>query len=116
MTTQSSWQIQQTEGGSDSGIVCAHHLAAAKAGAAMLKRGGNAVDAAVATGFAIGVVEPYNSGLGGIAQLLYRDSETGRVTVFDGTSLLPRRIDPSMFPLADPPGVAGMYAWPAVEG
>lgn len=116
MTTQSSWRIEKTEVESDSGIVCAHHLAAAEAGAEMLERGGNAIDAAIATGFAVGVAEPYNSGLGGIAQLLYRDAGSGRVTVFDGTSLLPRRIDPAMFPLADPPDVAGMYSWPAVVG
>ncbi|HLZ09691.1 MAG TPA: gamma-glutamyltransferase, partial [Chloroflexota bacterium] len=116
MTTRSSWQLRKTEVESDTGVVCAHHLAAAEAGATILAKGGNAIDAAVATGFAVGVAEPYNSGLGGIAQLLYREASSGKVTVFDGTSLLPRRIEPSMFPLDDPPGVSGMYAWPSVVG
>jgi gamma-glutamyltranspeptidase/glutathione hydrolase len=116
MAARSIWVVQKTEAESDTGMVCAHHLAAAEAGASILARGGNAIDAAVATGFAVGVAEPFNSGVGGIAQLIYRDAASGKITVFDGTSLLPRRIDPAMFPLDDPPGIAGMYAWPSVVG
>lgn len=115
MPTRSEWIIQKTEVVSDGGIVCAHHPAAAEAGLAMLERGGNAVDAAVAAAFAVGVAEPFNSGLGGIAHLLYRDSATGRVTIFDGSSTLPRRIRPEMFPLSDPPRQSGMYGWPGVQ-
>jgi gamma-glutamyltranspeptidase/glutathione hydrolase len=113
---QSEWKLAKSEVVSREGIVCAHHLAAAEAGAAMLERGGNAVDAAVAAAFAVGVAEPFNSGIGGIAQLLYRDASTGRVTVFDGTSVLPRRLRPELFPLAAPGAVSGMYGWPAVQG
>ncbi|HEX5415560.1 MAG TPA: gamma-glutamyltransferase [Chloroflexota bacterium] len=115
MATRSEWIIQKTEVVSDDGIVCAHHSAAAEAGLAMLEKGGNAVDAAVAAAFAVGVAEPFNSGLGGIAHLLYRDAATGKVTVFDGSSVLPRRIRPDLFPLADPPRQSGMYGWPAVQ-
>jgi gamma-glutamyltranspeptidase / glutathione hydrolase len=112
---RSEWMLEKSEVVSRDGIVCAHHLAAAEAGAAMLERGGNAVDAAVAAAFAIGVAEPFNSGVGGIAQLLYRDASTGKVTVFDGTSVLPRKIRPELFPLAEPRAVSGMYGWPAVQ-
>jgi len=113
---RSEWIIQKTEIATDGSMVCTHHPAASAAAIQMLERGGNAIDAAVAAGFAVGVAEPFSSGLGGIAQLVYREASTGRVTVFDGTTVLPRAIRPELFPLTDPPSVAGMYSWPAVQG
>ena len=65
------------------GLVVAGHPEAAAAGLAVLKAGGNAVDAAVATSLALGVAEPYGSGLGGKLMLLYFDARTGRVHAVD---------------------------------
>src|SRR5258705_9040726 len=50
---------------SEGGIVTSQSLKAAKIGATVLAEGGNAVDAAIATGFAVGVLEPWMSGIGG---------------------------------------------------
>ena len=50
----------------------------------MLKKGGNAVDAAVATAAALGVTEPYSSGIGGGGYYVFYNAETGKVQTIDG--------------------------------
>jgi gamma-glutamyltranspeptidase/glutathione hydrolase len=64
-------------------MVVAGHPQAVAAGVAVLKAGGNAVDAAVATSLALGVAEPYASGLGGKLMLLYYNAESGRTYVVE---------------------------------
>jgi gamma-glutamyltranspeptidase / glutathione hydrolase len=66
------------------GMVVAGHPQAVEAGVAVLKAGGNAVDAAVATSLALGVAEPYGSGLGGKLMLLYHDAKSGKTFAVDG--------------------------------
>ncbi len=66
------------------GMVVAAHPQAAEAGVAVLKAGGNAIDAAVATSLAVGVAEPYGSGLGGKLMMLYYEAKSGRTYVVDG--------------------------------
>jgi gamma-glutamyltranspeptidase/glutathione hydrolase len=65
------------------GMVVAAHPQAVEAGLAVLKAGGNAVDAAVATSLAVGVAEPYGSGLGGKLMLLYFDAKSGKTFAVD---------------------------------
>ena len=66
---------------SSDGIVAAQHRLAAMAGAATLAEGGNAVDAAIATSFTIGVAEPWMSGPGGGgAMIVYKaDNDDKRI-------------------------------------
>ncbi len=65
------------------GMVVAAHPQAAEAGLTVLRAGGNAIDAAVATSLAVGVAEPYGSGLGGKLMMLYFEARTGRVYAVD---------------------------------
>lgn len=67
-------RIQEATG--SRGVVVAGHPQAAEAGLAVLKAGGNAVDAAVATSLALGVAEPYGSGMGGkLMMIIFRASD-----------------------------------------
>jgi gamma-glutamyltranspeptidase/glutathione hydrolase len=63
---------------------------ASRVGLWVLKRGGNAVDAAVATAAALGVTEPYSAGLGGGGYFVYYDARSGRVHTIDGREIAPR--------------------------
>jgi len=65
------------------GMVVAGHPQAADAGLAVLRSGGNAIDAAVATSLALGVAEPYASGLGGKLMLLYYEADSGQIHVVE---------------------------------
>ncbi|MDI3340621.1 MAG: gamma-glutamyltransferase [Sphaerobacter sp.] len=113
--TRTEWVIDKTEAVARDGMVAAMQPLAAEAGAEILARGGNAIDAAVATAFAIGVVEPHMSGLGGIAFLVYRDGATGRITCLDGSTVLPAAIRPEMFEVLPGDQRAGMYNWRATK-
>ena len=59
------WQIRKSSVLSEAGMVASQHHLASDVGAAVLRQGGNAIDAAMAAGLAIGTVEPWMSGLGG---------------------------------------------------
>ncbi|HEY0486297.1 MAG TPA: gamma-glutamyltransferase family protein [Mycobacteriales bacterium] len=76
---------------------------ATAAGLGVLRRGGNAVDAAVAAAAALGVTEPYSSGVGGGGFLVYRDGRTGRVSTIDGRETAPGAFRPETFTEAGKP-------------
>ena len=91
---------------SGGGVVVAAHPLAAEAGADMLRRGGNAADAAVAAAFAVSVVEPSMNSIGGRTQILVRLPD-GAVTGIDATTQAPPGYDPETAPRAS-------YGYPTV--
>ena len=79
------------------GAVASSSWYASKAGLDVLKAGGNAVDAAVATSYALGVAEPYTSGLGGGGFMIIYEAETKKVTVIDYREIAPANATPEMW-------------------
>ena len=109
-----NWTVRKPLARSRRGIVASQNRIAAEAGAAVLAAGGNAVDAAVATGFALAAVEPWNSGLGGIGYMLVYRAQAKRVEVVDFAPVSPRALDPADYPLTG--GVTrDLFAWPTVQ-
>ncbi|MGX9784059.1 gamma-glutamyltransferase [Janthinobacterium lividum] len=80
-------------------MVAAANPLAADAGYQMLKKGGSAIDAAIATQLVLTLVEPQSSGIGGGAFLLY--STAKGVQAFDGRETAPASADEHLFQNAD---------------
>ncbi|HEY6715664.1 MAG TPA: gamma-glutamyltransferase, partial [Reyranella sp.] len=78
-------------------MVAAAHPLAVDAGLDVLRRGGSAVDAAIAVQMVLGVVEPQASGLGGGGFMLHYNGATGAITVYDGRETAPAGATPTMF-------------------
>lgn len=95
------------------GIVASQHVGAARIGAEVLASGGNAIDAAVAVSFAVGVLEPWMSGIGGGGLMVVRHSD-GRVDTVDFGMRAPAGLDPDAYPL-EKGEAEGLFVWPAVR-
>src|SRR5688500_14653010 len=78
------------------GVVSAADPRAAEAGAEMLRRGGSATDAAIATMLALTVVEPQSSGIGGGGFLLHHSAD-GELATLDGRETAPAGADANWF-------------------
>ena len=93
-------------------VVAAHPLAA-RAGYDILKRGGSAVDAAIATQLVLNLVEPQSSGIGGGGFLLHYAAREGKLSAYDGRETAPAGAKPGRFlgangrPLDWPAAVVG---------
>jgi gamma-glutamyltranspeptidase/glutathione hydrolase len=94
-------------------MVAAKTPLAAAAGADVLRRGGNAVDAAVTTAFTAGVVEPWMNGLGGGGYLVVQAPDEAPAVV-EYPMRAPAGARPEMFPLTGVAGDEAMFGWPAV--
>ena len=87
-------QAQVTETVAKRHMIAAANPHAAEAGLAMMRAGGSAVDAAIATQMVLGLVEPESSGIGGGAFMVVYDPRTKRTTSFDGREMAPASATP----------------------
>ena len=91
------------------GVVTASDPLAAEAGAEILGRGGNAIDAAAAMQFVLNVVEPQSSGIGGGGLALIHLAARGETLMIDSRETAPAAVTPGMF-AADPTAGFGVLS------
>jgi gamma-glutamyltranspeptidase/glutathione hydrolase len=97
------------------GIVAAQSRRAAEVGAQVLAAGGDCVDAIVATTFALNVLEPWNSGIGGGgAMVLYRAKES-RYEVIDYGMCAPQSLRATDYPLSGEGAASDLFPWQRVK-
>ncbi len=72
------------------GVIASGHYLAARAGQRMFDRGGNAIDAAVASGFALNVLEPQSNGIGGEVPILVYSAKHGKPFAISGQGFAPK--------------------------
>jgi gamma-glutamyltranspeptidase/glutathione hydrolase len=108
-----AWQIRKPTLYARNGLVASQHWRASEIGAQVLREGGNAVDAALATSFAIGVLEPWMSGIGGGGFMLIHRAGESRSWCIDGGMIAPRALDPDDYPLTGEQA-GDLFGWPQV--
>ena len=94
---RSKWKPGKEEVVARNGIVCGVQLPAAEAGLEMMKKGGNAVDAAVAIGFCNMVIEPYMVTLAGWGYMLVHLAKENKTIAIDFNGRAPRNAKPDMY-------------------
>lgn len=109
--TPTRMTVSKSEARATRGMVATKDILATRAGLQMLEMGGNAIDAAVAACFAVGVVEPESSGIGGGGYLVYQVGGRGGVVGFPMRG--PLAAQPGMYELTGEAAV-GNFGWPGV--
>ncbi len=112
-TAYETWNISKPAVRGSGGLVASQHYIASEIGAGVLARGGNAIDAAVATGLAIGTVEPWMSGLGGGGFMLIYLAKEKTVKAVQFGMVAPSGLDPADYPLTGKMA-AELFGWPEV--
>ena len=112
MAMRSEWVVERAEATGTGGMVAAKTPLAAEAGAAVLAKGGNAVDAAVTTAFVAAVVEPWMNGIGGGGYMVIHGPGIPEAEVIAYPMVAPAGATADMFPLGG--SSLGFFGWPSV--
>jgi gamma-glutamyltranspeptidase / glutathione hydrolase len=110
-----NWEVRKPGASSRSGLVASQSRIAATVGTEVLAAGGTAVDAAVAAALALAVVEPWNSGLGGIGFMVVHRASADHAEAVDFGPVAPRGLDPAAYKLTGATKTE-LFTWPQVEG
>ncbi len=108
------WHQTKPSAAGKRGIVVSQSRDAAEAGIAILNAGGNAIDAAVATAFALATTEPWNSGIGGIGFAVVHRAGQANAEVVNFGPVASRNLNQSQFPLTGRM-TTDLFRWPEVE-
>ncbi len=95
----------------ENGVVSSGKYEASKIGRMIIEQGGNAVDAAVAVGFTLGLVEPNATGLGGGGFMTLRSAETGDIEFINFRECAPAAATPDMWQVDSEGNVIGDQNW-----
>src|SRR5689334_9140207 len=110
-----NWVVRKPVAASRGGVVASQNGVAATVGAEILAAGGSAVDAVVATAFALAVREPWNSGLGGIGFMVVQPPGGARAEIVDFGPIAPAGLDTAAYALTGET-ITELFTWPQVEG
>ena len=112
-----NWQIRKPAVSSDKGLVATQHYIASDIGAEVLRQGGNAVDAALAAGLALGTVEPWMTGIGGGGYMTIYLAASKEVKVVEFGMRAPFNAKAEDYPLAgEGENASDAFNWPQVVG
>ncbi len=110
-TQQTLKHVIETSGG----VVASQHRQAAEAGAEVLRAGGDAVDAAVATSFVVGVLEPWMSGPAGGGAAVHWRAETGEAVAINFGMRSPQNLNVADYPLSGDGKAGDLFPWERVK-
>ncbi len=116
MALRSDWKANKDEVVAQNGVVTAMQPQSAEAGLAILKQGGNAIDAAVAMGFCNVVLEPYMAVIGGMGYMLVHMANEGRTVGVDFNGRAPRKAHAEMFEVIGPAPPGGIHVYLTQDG
>ncbi|MDP6419822.1 MAG: gamma-glutamyltransferase family protein [SAR202 cluster bacterium] len=116
MVSRSVWNPSKLEVVAENGAVTAMQPPSAEAGMAMLKAGGNAVDAAVAMAFCNIVLEPYMATIAGMGYMLVHMAAEGKTYAIDFNGRAPRNAHPDMYKVIGPAPAGGIQLFDVEDG
>ena len=108
------WHQTKPSAAGKRGMVVSQSRDAALAGVAILEAGGNAIDAAVATAFALATMEPWNSGIGGIGFAMVHRAGQKSAEVVNFGPVASRNLHQEQFPLTGRM-TTDLFRWPEVQ-